>query len=249
MRLYGLLGYPLGHSFSARYFTGKFVRENIQDTAYRNYALPSLDGLADIINGDEVCGLNVTIPYKEKIIPFLDAMSPDAEKIGAVNVVKIDTAGGKKFWKGYNTDTIGFEKSFLPMIDRNKVNAALVLGTGGASKAVCYVLGKLGIPYSLVSRSGSENGNVLSYGSLSGEVMKQHNIIINTTPLGMFPAVDTCPDIPYGEILPGYVCYDLVYNPEETLFMKKCREQGALVKGGLEMLETQAEAAWEIWNK
>lgn len=249
MRLYGLLGYPLGHSFSARYFTDKFVREDIHDAAYCNYALSSLDGLTDIINGDGVCGFNVTIPYKEKIIPFLDAISPDAEKIGAVNVVKVDNVGNRKIWTGYNTDIIGFEKSFLPMINRNNANSALVLGTGGASKAVCYVFGKLGIPYSLVSRSGSRNGNALSYDSLSGKVMKQHNIIINTTPLGMFPAVDVCPDIPYGEICSGYVCYDLVYNPEETLFMKKSREHGALVKGGLEMLEKQAEAAWEIWNK
>lgn len=242
--LYGLIGYPLTHSFSQQYFNTKFEAENIP-ARYVNFEISDIEQLKDIIDTHpELNGLNVTIPYKEQIIPFLDDLDADAAEIGAVNVVKFIRTGNRLRLKGYNSDCMGFQGTLQQFMtpDRNK---ALILGTGGASKAVRQALGNCGIACTFVSRTPS-NGQ-LGYNSLSPQVMREHKIIVNTTPLGMYPHVDEAPDIPYHFLTPKHLCYDLLYNPDVTLFMKKAAEQGAEVKNGLEMLLLQAFASWEIW--
>ena len=228
MQKYGLLGYPLGHSFSKTYFNQKFEAEKI-DAEYLNFEIPSIKEIKNVIKENpELNGLNVTIPYKEQVIPYLDDLDDDARQIGAVNVIKF-TKGlfGKLKLKGYNSDIIGFKQSIDPLLKETH-RKALILGTGGASKAVFHGLKQLGVGATLVSRKP---------------------VILNTTPLGMFPNIDSCPDIPYDLLTPNHLLYDLLYNPDETLFMKKGKEKGAVVKNGLEMLLLQAFAAWEIWQK
>lgn len=244
-KIYGLTGFPLGHSFSRAFFTDKFRRENI-DAEYVNIELPHISDITDVIlNSPALAGFNVTIPHKETIIPMLDSVDAGALAIGAVNVVKIDRNGGVPRLTGYNTDIIGFTESIRPLLHGTH-SKALVLGSGGASKAVCAGLRSLGIEPLTVSRTPS--GNSVSYSELDRETIASHTIIVNTTPLGMFPATDASPDIPYRHITPRHVCYDVIYNPAETLFMKRCAEAGATVEGGLRMLELQALAAWDIWN-
>jgi shikimate dehydrogenase len=246
MKLLGLIGYPLSHSFSVNYFSGKFIKENINDYEYRNFPLKNLSGFRQLIDAfPELCGLNVTIPYKEKIISYLDKIDPVAEKIGAVNTVKFIHDGSRKVLAGYNTDYYGFHNSLAPNLDSRHKNA-LILGTGGASKAVSFVLDEMGIKFLFVSRK-PESGE-LSYQDLCLSVIQKHLLIINTTPLGTFPDVKTFPDIPYDLLTPDHVLYDLVYNPPETEFLRFGRLKGTKCVNGQKMLELQAERSWEIWN-
>ena len=246
MDKYGLIGYPLGHSFSISYFNEKFSNEGL-DSIYENYEIPSIDNLIEIIaTNHELKGLNVTIPYKEKILPFLDMITPEAQAIGAVNVVKIIRKGNKIQLKGYNSDVIGFTQSIEPLLDKQH-KKALILGTGGASKAVDYGLKSLGIETQFVSRRKSDYA--IDYSELTPDIIKRYKIIVNCTPCGMFPKTDDCPNIPYEGIGEGHLLYDLLYNPDETLFMRKGLEHGATVKNGLEMLLLQAFASWKFWNE
>lgn len=244
-RLYGLIGYPLGHSFSQDYFNKMFDSEGI-DARYVNFELPDIGDLMEVIaQYPALSGLNVTIPYKEQVIPYMDEMDEDAARIGAVNVIKFIGKGAALKLKGYNSDVIGFTDSIAPLLTPERT-AALVLGTGGASKAVCRGLANLGIEVLKVSRTAREG--VITYEEITPEIMEKHKIIVNTTPLGMYPNVDACPDIPYNLLTPQHLCYDLLYNPDITLFMQKAAEHGAETKNGLEMLLLQAFAAWQIWN-
>ncbi len=245
MKLYGLIGHPLGHSFSAGYFARKFSAEGI-DAEYLNFDLPSADRLPDVVRDHpSLAGLNVTIPYKEAVMPLLDSLSAEAAAIGAVNVIKVTRHGGHTRLRGYNADIIGFTRSLRPLL-RPGHKAALVLGTGGASKAVVHGLHRLGIATQYVSRT--PHGDSIGYADLTPEVMARHTVVVNCTPAGMFPHVDTCPDLPYALATPDHLFYDLVYNPEQTLFLRRAAERGATVKNGLEMLHLQAEASWEFWN-
>lgn len=246
MQKYGLIGYPLKHSFSIGYFNEKFRSENI-DAEYVNFEIPDINDFMKVIEENpNLCGLNVTIPYKEQVIPFLDALDPDTAKIGAVNVIKIIRQKGKIRLVGYNSDIIGFTQSIQPLL-RPTHKKALILGTGGASKAVFHGLKNLGIESTFVSRT-HEQDSVLVYSELTPEIMAEHTVIVNCTPVGMYPKVDFCPDIPYECLTPDHLLYDLLYNPNTTLFMKKGEERGADTKNGLEMLLLQAFAGWEIWT-
>jgi shikimate dehydrogenase len=244
MRKFGLIGYPLGHSFSKKYFSIKFENENI-DARYDLYELDKIEKFENLKQFPDLCGLNVTIPYKEKIIGFLDELDDTAQKIGAVNVIKFIRTGSKLTLRGYNSDVIGFEKSLTLLLEPQH-SKALILGTGGASKAVKYVLDQLGIFSVYVSRNPSEN--MLSYQQIDKNIISDFKLIINASPVGTFPNVHQCPDITYQFLDSSHVLYDLVYNPAETLFMKKGKERGATVCNGEAMLIGQAEAAWEIWN-
>lgn len=248
MQKYGLIGYPLKHSFSIGYFNEKFKAENI-DAEYVNFEIPTINDFMQVIEENpDLCGLNVTIPYKEQVIPFLDELEKDTAKIGAVNVIKIvRLPKGKVKLVGYNSDIIGFTQSIEPLLQSHH-KKALILGTGGASKAVYHGLNNLGIESTFVSRT-KKNNKFLTYEELTPEVMASHTVIVNTTPVGMFPKVDFCPNIPYEQLTSDHLLYDLLYNPNETLFMKKGQAQGAITKNGLEMLLLQAFAAWEIWKR
>ena len=241
--LYGLIGYPLSHSFSKDYFAGKFKKENIHESFYEVFPIPTVELFPDLTDRcKNLRGLNVTIPYKEKVIPYLNELDKTAEEIGAVNTIKF--SDGKMI--GYNTDVYGFEKSLLPLLQPYHQHA-LILGTGGASKAVAYVLKKLEITIHFISRN--KTGNTLSYEELTPAMIAVSKLIINTSPVGMYPHIEECPDISYDHITDKHLLYDLIYNPEETLFLKKGKEQGAAAKNGLEMLELQAERSWQIWNE
>lgn len=246
-KIYGLVGYPLGHSFSRKFFTEKFEAEHI-NAEYRNFEFSDLWEFAPLIGlNDSLCGFNVTIPYKEKIMAFLKSISPEAREIGAVNTVKIShTTSGEIYLSGYNTDIVGFTESIRPHLKGGNHSKALVLGTGGASKAIVAGLRKLSIEPTLVSRTPAEGR--LTYSDLTPEVMTSHTVIVNTTPLGMWPNVDSCPPIPYELLTSAHVCFDAVYNPDPTLFMSLAEKQGATAIGGLEMLHIQALTAWQIWN-
>jgi len=243
---YGLIGYPLGHSFSISYFNQKFTDEGI-NAKYENYEIPSIDILPEILDKNpNLKGLNVTIPYKEKVMNFLDAISPEARAIGAVNVIRVTHEGGKTRLKGFNSDVIGFTKSIEPMLDPKWHKKALILGTGGASKAICYGLKHLGLEPVYVSRY--ERPGTIQYQSITPEVIKEYNVIVNCTPIGMYPNTEECPPLPYEAMDYHTILYDLIYNPDQTLFMQKGAEQGADVKNGLEMLLLQAFASWEFWH-
>jgi shikimate dehydrogenase len=246
MRKFGLIGYPLGHSFSRKYFTDKFHNEHINDCSYDNYPLTEINQLNDLISGDpDLCGLNVTIPYKSEVIKYLDHISTEAEQIGAVNVLTINRSAGKISIYGYNSDITGIRDSILPFIN-SETEKALVLGTGGSSRAVCYVLKKLGIGIRQVSRRSKPG--ILDYSDINQSIINDTGIIINTTPLGMFPDTDSKPDINYNLLTRKHILFDLVYNPELTLFLKMGKERGCAIISGLKMLHSQAEKAWEIWN-
>lgn len=249
MDSYGLIGYPLTHSFSAKFFNEKFKREEI-DAEYLNFEIEDILEIRRVLLFNQYLrGLNVTIPYKEKVIPFLHKMSPEAVKIGAVNTIKIDRVKGDMYFyelTGYNTDYFGFHKSLSPLINPSLHKKALILGTGGASKAVAYALSNIGIDWKYVSRTKCEG--ILGYDELSSTIMEERKLIINTTPLGTFPDINNCPNIPYSFLTEQHLLYDLVYNPEETLFLRKGREQGSVIKNGKDMLEFQALEAWRIWN-
>ncbi|MBR1597009.1 MAG: shikimate dehydrogenase [Phocaeicola sp.] len=247
MKKYGLIGFPLGHSFSRNYFNNKFADEKI-DAEYVNFEIPSIQDFRRVIEENpNIYGLNVTIPYKQQVIPYLDELDADAEEIGAVNVIKfIREAGQKLKLVGYNSDVVGFMGSIKPLLKPHH-RKALILGTGGASKAIVYGLRKLGISSVFVSRTKKEG--MLTYDELTPEIMQEFTVIINCTPVGMFPHTDACPALPYECLTGKHLLFDLIYNPEETLFMKKGAAQGAITKNGLEMLLLQAIGAWSIWNK
>jgi shikimate dehydrogenase len=246
MRKFGLIGYPLGHSFSRKYFTEKFHNEQIIDCLYENYPLTDISQITELlINEPDLTGLNVTIPYKTEIIKYLSHISPEANEIGAVNVVKIRRSGKKMVLSGFNSDITGIRDSLNQFANRN-LKAAIVLGTGGSSKAVCFVLRKMGTEVVLVSRSRSKDS--ISYSDIDSELLKKSGLIVNTTPLGMYPNVETFPDIDYSLLGKDHMLFDLVYNPEITAFLRKGSERGCSVISGLKMLQSQAERSWEIWN-
>ena len=247
MDKYGLIGYPLGHSFSISYFNQKFADEKI-NAVYENYEIQSIDLLQEVIDmNPELKGLNVTIPYKEKVMEYLDSITPEAQAIGAVNVIRVTHEGKNTKLKGYNSDVIGFTQSIEAMLDKNWHKKALILGTGGASKAINYGLKSLGLETVHVSRY--ERPGTIQYKNITPEVVREYNVIVNCTPLGMYPHTDECPQLPYEALDYHNILYDLIYNPDETLFMKRGREQGAEVKNGLEMLLLQAFASWEFWHR
>ena len=243
MKKLGLIGYPLTHSFSKQYFSEKFKKEKLEDWQYLNFEIKNIENFSEIIKKNpDLVGLNVTIPHKEKILKFTDWQSPEVQKIGAANTLKI--CQGKI--KAYNTDIYGFEQSFKPLL-KDYHKQALILGTGGASKAIAYVLEKLNIPYQFVSRNPITQ-NILSYKQLDKKIITNHQIIINTTPVGSFPNINEKVKIPYDFVTKNHLFYDLIYNPEKTVFLKIAEKKGALIVNGLNMLYLQAEKAWKIWN-
>lgn len=245
MDKYGLIGYPLGHSFSKSYFNEKFENEGI-NAEYINFEIPTLDSLPEILaSNPELKGLNVTIPYKEKVISYLDSISPEARAIGAVNVIRVDHKGNDTYLKGFNSDVIGFTKSIEPLLERFH-KKALILGTGGASKAINFGLKSLGLETVFVSRF--ERPGTIQYSQITPDIIQEYNVIVNCTPCGMYPHIDECPQLPYEAMTSKNLLYDLLYNPDETLFMKKGAQHGATVKNGLEMLLLQAFASWEFWH-
>jgi shikimate dehydrogenase len=244
MRRYGLIGYPLSHSFSQKYFTEKFQREGITSCVYENFPLASIDEFAALLQQQAgLHGLNVTIPYKEKVIPFLHAQSEVVKTIGACNCIRIENGE----LTGHNTDVVGFEESLKPLLQPHH-KKALVLGTGGAAKAVHYVLNKLSIDFYEVSRTPATTRQ-LSYQQVDEAVIQEHEVIINTSPLGMYPNIDECPSLPYQALTSNHYLFDLVYNPAKTLFLQKGEAQGAAIKNGHDMLIIQAEESWRIWNR
>lgn len=244
MHKFGLIGKSLIHSFSKKFFSEKFKNESI-DAIYELYSLADLSNFKEFILQHSLSGLNVTIPYKTAILPLLDDIDEEAREIGAVNVIKINQKQNNLFLKGYNTDTIGFIKSLKPILKPYHTNA-LVLGTGGAAKAVVYSLKKLGIKTQCVSRKKTNFS--ITYEELNQDIINRNLLIINTTPLGTFPNTETCPNIPYQFLTEKHLLFDLVYNPELTLFLQKGLQHGSTIKNGYEMLVEQAESAWKIWN-
>lgn len=246
MEKYGLIGYPLGHSFSVNYFNEKFRNEGI-DAVYENFEIPSIEELPSILaTNPDLVGLNVTIPYKQRVIRFLDYVSPEARAIGAVNVIKIIRRGTKMQLQGYNSDVIGFTKSIEPLLEPFH-KKALILGTGGASKAIDFGLRSLGLETVFVSRF--ERPGTIQYERITPEDIQEYNVIVNCTPCGMYPHSDECPNLPYEAMDNHTLLYDLLYNPDQTLFMEKGAKQGATVKNGLEMLLLQAFASWDFWHQ
>ena len=247
MKKFGLIGYPLGHSFSKNFFNEKFASENI-DAQYVNFEIPTIEDFPKVVAmNPDLCGLNVTIPYKEKVISYLDRVDSVAAEIGAVNVIKFERNKGKLKLAGYNSDVIGFTRSIESLLESHH-KKALILGTGGSSKAIHYGLKQLGLETLFVSRN-RHNEQTITYDELTPEVMDEYEVIVNCTPVGMYPQADQCPNIPYECLTSRHLLYDLLYNPDATLFMKKGSDQGAVVKNGLEMLLLQAFGSWEIWNQ
>ena len=242
MKLYGLIGFPLSHSFSKKYFSEKFEKEGLNDCSYENFPLPDIEEVKKILALAGLSGFNITIPYKEKILSYLDKETELVRKINACNCVKI--SAGKLI--GHNTDVFGFQKSLEGIINPDVHQKALVLGTGGSSKAVKFALSNLGIEFLSISRKPAASS--LSYEQITEQIIQSHKLIINTTPLGMFPNLVEAPPLPYQFISKDHLLFDLIYNPEKTLFLKKGEEQGATIKNGLEMLVLQAEESWRIWN-
>lgn len=245
MKVYGLIGYPLGHSFSKKYFTEKFQKERLEDCAYELFAISSIKELPSIINSNPLLkGLNVTIPYKEQVLEYVTETTSAVKEIGASNTIRIQH--NKLF--AYNTDVIGFEISFVKNL-RSSYKKALILGTGGSSKAVQYVLKKLNINFLLVTRSNELKAGMINYPMIDETIMNEYTIIINCTPAGLYPKVNECPQIPYQHISEKHYLFDLVYAPEKTLFLQKGEKKGAVIQNGYEMLIIQAEESWKIWNE
>ena len=241
---FGLVGKNISYSFSKAHFSKKFEKLALHNHSYENFDLENIQDFPEIFKGDSagLIGLNVTIPYKEKVAEYLDAIDEDAATIGAINTIKMEASGRKV---GYNTDVYGFKNSLLPLLQPHH-KKALILGTGGASKAVAFAFDQLGISYVFVSRTPSLHQ--LSYKDLNAELMETHHILVNCSPLGTSPNTALCPEIPYASLTEKHLLYDLIYNPAETTFLRRGKEQGASIKNGLEMLELQAEKSWEIWN-
>jgi shikimate dehydrogenase len=240
-RKYGLIGKNINYSFSKKYFNDKFLKENITNCSYENYDLQSVKDFKKIIKDNAIKGFNVTIPYKEEIMEFINKIDPIAKKIGAINTIKIHN---KNITEGYNTDYIGFVISLKNLITNQK--KALVLGTGGASKAIIFGLSSIGIESTIVSRNKREG--VISYSELNKKVIEENTIIINCTPLGTFPETQKCPKIPFEFLSSNHICYDLIYNPEKTKFLLESEKMGATISNGKKMLENQANESWKIWN-
>lgn len=243
MRLFGLIAHPVGHSFSQKYFNEKFEKEGLTDCSYKLFDLENINDLPSLISSEpDLTGLNISIPYKEAILPFLDSISPQAEEIGAVNTVLIKRVeSGSPLLHGFNSDYFGFKSSISPYLEQHQ--KALIFGSGGSSKTVSRVLDESGINYQVVSRKGP-----LTYKKLSKSLLRESTLLINTTPLGMWPDTDKYPELPYDAIGPDHLLFDLIYNPELTSFLMRGQMRGAQIKGGLEMLHLQAEKSWEIWN-
>jgi shikimate dehydrogenase len=260
MKYYGLIGYPLSHSFSKKYFTEKFEREKLLEVQYDLYPLENIDELMNLLrNNPGLCGLNVTIPHKINVLKLLDWVETDAKAAGAVNCIRVTSESpitaaflgevgvdGHDFrLEGFNTDLYGFDKSLTPLLKKQHTKA-LVLGDGGAARAVKCVLHKKNIVYTCVTRHPDKNS--LLYEQVTADIVADYKLIINTTPVGMYPNMDDCPQIAYAALTPSHLLYDLIYNPDETLFLRKGKEHGAATKNGYEMLILQAEKSWEIWN-
>lgn len=244
MRQFGLIGYPLGHSFSKQYFTEKFQKEGLTDCSFETYPLVSIDEFPALLQTHpSLKGLSVTIPYKELVLQYVTDLSEEVKQIGATNSIKIE---GSKL-TAYNTDIIGFEQSFVPLL-KPEHQKALILGTGGAAKAVQYVLQKLGIDFLFVSRSEVPKEGWINYKQVDATIISEYTLIINCSPAGMTPHEETYPDIPYHLLTPRHYLYDLVYKPAKTLFLQKGEERGAIIHNGADMLIIQAEASWKIWN-
>jgi shikimate dehydrogenase len=242
---FGLLGKKLSHSFSKKYFEEKFLRENLKGHTYTNFEIANISEFPDLLKQHpDLSGLNVTVPYKEEIIPFLNSLDEVSSEAGAVNCIKIENGRTG----GFNTDVYGFRQSIKPFLEP-KHDRALIFGTGGSSKAVAYALKKAGIDFYFVSSSAKKTYNTFFYKELNSVIFSQFRLLINCTPLGMYPDVGECPDLPYEFITEDHLAYDLIYNPEQTLFLKKCSEKGAITINGLSMLHLQAEKSWEIWTK
>ena len=248
MKLYGLIGYPLGHSFSKKYFSEKFKREGIINCSYELFPIPSIKDLPSLISSNPFLkGLNVTIPYKQQVLEYVTEKTGAVKNIGAANTIKIE--GDKLI--AYNTDVIGFENSFVRKLkppDNYRDKKALILGTGGSAKAIQYVLKKLGIEFLIVTRNHQPENGTINYSMIDETIMNDYNVIINCTPVGMYPNEDQCPDLPYQYLTEEHYLYDLVYKPEKTLFLKKGEQKGATIQNGYEMLTIQAEESWKIWN-
>jgi len=246
MRKFGLIGYPLGHSFSKKYFTGKFANEHLTDCSYENFPIGNISMLPDIIAAEQsLCGLNVTIPYKTAVIQYVDILDNEASSVGSVNVLKIKRAESGSVIYGYNSDVTGIRDSIAPYIS-GKIKNALVLGTGGASKAVCYTLKSLGISVIQVSRNAKPDA--ITYNDVNASIINKVSLIVNTTPLGMYPDISSRPDLNYNLIGNEHILFDLVYNPEMTWFLKEGKKRGATIIPGLKMLYSQAEKSWSLWN-
>lgn len=245
MKQYGLIGHPLGHSFSRSFFTEKFAQEGI-DAEYLNFDIDSIEQLPQLLEEHpQLCGFNVTIPYKQQVMQYLDELSDEAREIGAVNVVRVMRSSDNTVLKGFNSDIIGFMDSIRPLLKPHH-RRALILGTGGASKAIRVGLERLGLEWRYVSRTARDGQ--FTYADITPEVLEEYTVIVNCSPLGMSPRIDSCPELPYRSLTSQHLLYDLVYNPEQTLFMRQGRRQGATVKNGLEMLHLQALASWKFWN-
>lgn len=245
MDIYGIIGYPLTYSFSRQYFTEKIEREQIQGAVYHSFPLESIEDLPGLLKQfPELKGLSVTIPYKEQVLPYVTRLSAEVEAIGAANCIRIRQGE----LTAYNTDIIGFEKSFIKKREPHH-NQALVLGTGGASKAVQYVLKKLGINFLVVSREPDAGALQIAYSSIDEALLNSHTVIINCTPLGMSPEEDTCPELPYHLLTPQHYLFDLVYKPAKTLYLQRGENQGCVIENGFEMLILQAEENWQRWNE
>ncbi len=245
MNSYGLIGFPLGHSFSEQYFTKKFEEECLPGNIFRLFPIRHISDLPSLLQTEtDLKGLAVTIPYKESVIPFIDSLQGDAQQIAAVNCIKISG----KILTGYNTDVTGFEMSLIPLIDKSKIKA-LVLGNGGSSKAVQFALKRMGVDFLVVSRAVNSRAGFIEYNTIDEKMLSEYRLIINCTPVGMYPNINEYPQIPYQHIHDGNILYDLIYSPEQTLFLKKGQEKGATIKNGFEMLVLQAEENWRIWNE
>jgi shikimate dehydrogenase len=245
MRKFGLIGYPLGHSFSKKYFTEKFSGEQIKGCSYENFPLSNIIQITGLLSDINLEGLNVTIPYKSSVIKFLDKIDPEAEKIGAVNVIKIKRTNGKTVLTGFNSDITGIMATLSPVLSP-EIKNALVLGTGGSSKAVCHVLKIINVHCTLISRE--RKSGCLTYSDINSEILENNQLIINTTPLGMYPDTGSRPELNYNLLGSSHILFDLVYNPEITSFLKIGKERGCTILSGIKMLHSQAERSWEIWN-
>jgi len=245
MKKLGLIGFPLSHSFSKKYYLEKFAQEGITHIDYDLYNIEHIPSFSDIYTNTDFYGVNVTIPHKISVLPYLQELSPEAKEIGAVNCIQIKHRPEGPYLIGYNTDVYGFQESLRPLLKAHHTQA-LILGNGGAAKAVVYALTQLGISYTFVSRTKAEHN--FSYEELTAELIQAHPLLINCSPVGTYPNIEQYPNIPYEGITADHLLYDLIYNPEETAFLRLGREHGAQTKNGLEMLILQAEKNWEIWN-
>ena len=246
MRKFGLIGFPLGHSFSRKYFTEKFLREHIKGCSYENFPIDDISKLPALVESEgSLEGLNVTIPYKAEVLRYLDRIEQEASEVGAVNVIKIRRNIVSTELHGFNSDITGIRDTLIPLMNP-EVKGALILGTGGASKAVCYVLDKISVQYTLISRT--RKPGCLTYSDINKETIDSIQLIINTTPLGMFPETESRPDLNYDLLDERHLLFDLVYNPEMTPFLREGQERGCMIVNGMQMLISQAERSWEIWN-